>query len=220
LRENNNFKAADLWFQKLFKLADSTELTMADYYYKAFSKYGAALKGQGSYDSAIVEWKKFIKQYPDQPSGYYYLGRSLQAKDTSYSGLAIDAYNKYLDILNKKPDAKKGKEDILRIIYSYKAGVAATQGNESKTMAAVQPLLQLDPHSPVAANIYANLAYKAAKNKDLNKATQLANQALEINPNNATAPQVLNYVQQMKDYQQKMQEYREAQQKRNGGGSQ
>jgi len=34
--------------------------------------------------------------------------------------------------------------------------------------------------------------------------------ALEINPNNSVAPQVLNYVKQMRDYQEKMKKYNEA----------
>jgi tetratricopeptide (TPR) repeat protein len=215
LRESNNFKAADLWFQKLFHLADSSQLTMADYYYRAFSKYGAALKGMGSYDSAVVEWEKFVKKYPDQPSGYYYVARSQQAMDTAYTGLAIDAYNKYISKL--KPDELKDKSEILKIIYSYMAGCYFTQNDNDKALEYTGKLLALDPHSPVAANIYANMAYKSAQAKDLDKATALANKSLEINPNNGTAPQVLNYVKQMKDYQEKMRKYNEAQ-KKNGNG--
>lgn len=213
LRESNNFKAADLWFNKLFHLADSSQLTMADYYYRAFSKYGAALKGQGSYDTAVAAWEGFIKKYPDQPSGYYYKGRSLQVKDTGYTGLALDAYNKYLSLLEKKPEEMKSKTDILKIIYSYMAGVAATQKNYDEATDYAGKLLQYDPHSPVASNIYSNMALDKLKSKDLASATDLANKALSINPNNTVAPQVLNYVQQMKDYQQKMQKYNESKKK-------
>lgn len=208
LREEGNFKAADLWFNKLFEKADTSELNMADYYYRAFSKYGAALKGLGSYDSSITEWKKFIVKYPDQSSGYYWLATSLKAKDTSFQGLAIDAYKEYLAKL--KPDEMKEKTDILEIIYSYMAGSYYTQGDNEQAMEYTGKLLELVPHSPVAANVYANMAYKSAQAKDLDKATTLANKALEIDPNNQMAPQVISYVKQMKEYNAKMQKYNEA----------
>lgn len=211
LREDGNFKAADLWFNKLFEKADTSQLNMADYYYRAFSKYGAALKGLGSYDSSVEEWKKFIAKYPDQSSGYYWLAQSLKAQDTAYKGLAIDAYNQYLSKL--KPDELKDKTEILKIIYSYMAGCYYTQGDEAKATEFTGKLLTLDPHSPVAANVYANMAYKAAQAKDLDKATSGANKALEIDPNNQMAHQVLDYVKQLKDYNLKMQKYNESKKK-------
>lgn len=211
LREQGNFKAADLWFNKLFEKADTSQLNMADYYYRAFSKYGAALKGLGSYDSSVDEWKKFIAKYPDQSSGYYWLAQSLKQQDTAYKGLAIDAYNQYLSKL--KPDELKDKTDILKVIYSYMAGSYYTQGDNAKALEYVDKLITIDPHSPVAANVYANMAYKSAQAKDLEQATTLANKALEIDPNNQMAPQVISYVKQMKEYNEKMQKYNEAKKK-------
>lgn len=208
LTKDNNFKAAALWYAKLFRVADSSKITMADYYYSSFSKYGAALKGMGSWDAALAAWKTFSKKYPDQPSGYYYIGQCLKAQDTTYKGLAIDAYNKYLSML--KPDELKSKTEILQIIYSYMAGCYETQDNQAKAVEYAGKLLQLDPHSAVASNIYSTISYKALKAKDLDKATVNAQKALEINPNNSVAPQVLNYVKQMRDYQEKMKKYNEA----------
>lgn len=211
LRESNEFKAADLWFDKLFKTADTSQLTMADFYYRAFSKYGAATKGLGSWDDAITYWKKFTDKYPDQPSGYYYIGQCQQAQDTAYKGLAIEAYNTYISKL--KPDELKSKANILSVIYSYIAGCYETQGDEAKALEYAGKLLTMDPHSQVASNINSSIAYKALKAKDLAKATDFAQKALAINPNNTVAPQVLDYVKQMKDYQEKMRKYNEAQKK-------
>lgn len=211
LREEGNFKAADLWFNKLFEKADTTQLTMADYYYRAFSKYGAALKGLGSYDSSIAQWKKFIAKFPDQPSGYYYIAQSLKAQDTAYQGLAIDAYKKYLSKL--KPDEMKEKTEILKIIYSYMAGCYYTLGDNDNALLYVGKLLELDPHSAVAATVYANMAYKSAQAKDLDKASQLASKALEIDPGNQLAPQVQSYIKQMVEYNEKMKKYNEAKKK-------
>jgi tetratricopeptide (TPR) repeat protein len=208
LTKENNFKAAALWYAKLFKVADSSKLTMADYYYRSFSKYGAALKGMGSWDEALQSWQMFSKKYPDQPSGYYYIGQCLKAQDTTYKGLAIPAYTKYISML--KPDELKSKTEILQIIYSYMAGCYETQNDEAKAMEYAGKLIGLDPHSAVASNIYSTISYKALKAKDLDKATANAQKALEINPNNTVAPQVLNYVKQMKEYQEKMKKYNEA----------
>lgn len=213
LRKEGNFKAADLWFNKLFAKADSNQLNMADYYYRAFSKYGAAVKGLGSYDSSIAQWKNFIAKYPKQSSGYYWLGLSQKQEDTAYQGTAIPAFNKYISML--KPDELKSKTDILEIIYSYMAGCAATKGDDEATTKYTGKLLEVNPHSPVASNIYANMAYKAAKAKAFDKATSLAQKSISINPQNATAPQVLNYIKQMKEYEAKMKKYNEA--KKNSG---
>lgn len=211
LREQGNFKAADLWFNKLFEKADTAQLTMSDYYYRAFSKYGAALKGLGSYDSSVAEWKNFIARFPDQPSGYYYIAQSLKAQDTGYTGAAIDAYNQYLSKL--KPEDMKDKGEILKVIYSYIAGCYYTQGDNDKALQYTDKLMELEPHSPVAANIYANLAFKSAEAKDLDKATTMANKALEIDPNNQMAPKVIDYVKKMKDYNEKMRKYNESKKK-------
>lgn len=211
LRESNNFKAADLWFDKLFKTADTSQLNMADYYYRAFSKYGAATKGMGTWDDAIVYWQKFTQRFPDQPSGYYYIGQCQQAQDTAYKGLAIETYNTYISKL--KPDELKSKTGVLTAIYSYMAGCYETQGDEAKALDYAGKLIAMDPHSQVASNVNSSIAYKALKAKDLDKATQYAQKALAINPNNTVAPQVLDYVKQMKDYQIKMQKYNEAKKK-------
>jgi tetratricopeptide (TPR) repeat protein len=212
LRESNDFKAADLWFNKLFSTADTTQLTMADYYYRAFSKYGAATKGMGSWDDAITYWKKFTTKYPDQPSGYYYIAQCQQAQDTAYTGLAIDTYNKYISKL--KPDELKSKADILTRIYSYMAGCYETQGDDAKALEYAGKLIAMDPHSAVASNVNSSIAYKALKAKDLDKATDYAQKALAINPQNTVAPQVLDYVKQMKQYQEKMKKYNEANKKK------
>ena len=211
LREASNFKAADLWFNKLFSTADTTQLTMADYYYRAFSKYGAASKGMGSWDDAIIYWKKFTAKFPDQPSGYYYIGQCQQAEDTAYKGLAIETYNTYISKM--KPDELKSKGKILEAIYSYMAGCYETQGDDAKALEYAGKLVDMDPHSQVASNINSSIAYKALKAKDLTKASDYAQKALAINPSNTVAPQVLDYVKQMKDYQEKLKKYNDAKKK-------
>lgn len=216
LSTENNFKAANLWYDKLFKVADTSQLTLADYYYRAFTQYGAAVKGLGSYNKAMETWQTFTKRFPDQPSGFYYVAMCQKAQDTSYKGTAIDAFNKYISLL--KPDELKSEEkkNILEIIYSYEAGCYSTQGDNDNLNTAIGKLLAVNPQSPVAANVFANKAYKAAQSKDYDKATQLCNKALSINPGNPTASQVLSYIQQMKAYQAKMQKYEEAKKKASG----
>lgn len=213
LSGEQNFKAANLWYDKLFKVADTSQLTMADYYYRAFTEYGAAVKGLGSYDKALETWQAFTKRYPDQPSGLYYIGTIQKAQDTTYKGTAIPAFNKYISML--KPDELKSSEKkaVLEIIYSYEAGCYATQGQDDKLNEALQKLLGVNPQSTVAANIFANQGYKAAQAKDFEKATALCNKALQVNPGNSTATQVLNYIQQMKAYDAKLKKYEEAKKK-------
>jgi hypothetical protein len=211
LRESSNFKAAELWYAKLFKMADTSKITAYDYYYRALSKYGAASYGLGTWDDALQTWQTFSKKYPDESIGYYFIGQCQKAQDTTFKGLAIDAYNKYLSML--KPDEMKQKQNILTSIYSYMAGCYETQNNEAKALEYAGKLVGLNPHSAVASNINSSIAYKALKAKDLAKASEYSEKALAINPNNTVAPQVLNYVKQMKDYQEKMKKYNEAKKK-------
>ncbi len=208
LRESNSFKAAELWFQKLFEVADSNQITMGDYYYRALSKYGAALNGIGTYDDAVSSWDTFIDKYPEQTSGYYMKARTLQMQDTALVGLATEAYDVYLSKL--KPEEKAEKKDVLSNIYSYDAKVAVTQKNYEKAKQYADKLLELDAHSAIAANIYATMALNYLKDKELANASKYANKALSIDPNNTAAPQVLSYVEQMKEYQKKMEAYEKA----------
>lgn len=211
LSKDGNFKAAELWYQKLFKVADTSQLLMSDYYYRAFSLYGAAYAGLGTYDESINAWKAFTKRFPDQPSGYYYIAMSQQAQDTAFKGLAIDAFNQYISKLDDS--TKATKKDILERIYSYMGGVYATQGDVQKAMEYAEKLQTLNPQSAIASNIYSNMAYNAAQKKDLTAASEYAQKALQINPDNATAKQVVDYIKQLKDYQEKMRKYNEAQKK-------
>ncbi|MGH2645232.1 MAG: tetratricopeptide repeat protein, partial [Chitinophagaceae bacterium] len=211
LSTENNFKAANLWYDKLFKVADTSQLTLADYYFRAFTQYGAAVKGLGSFNKALETWQTFTKRFPDQPSGYYYIGMCQKAEDTTYKGTAIAAFDKYLSM--QKPGELKEKTHLLEIIYSYEVGCYATQGDNVNLDATLQKLLTVNPKSPVASNVYANQAYKAAQAKDYDKATTLSNKALQINPNNPTATQVLSYIQQMKAYDAKVKAYEAAKKK-------
>lgn len=211
LSTDNNFKAANLWYDKLFKVADTSQLTLGDYYYRAFTQYGAAVKGLGSFSKALETWQTFSKRFPDQPSGYYYIGMCQRAEDTTFKGTAIAAFDKYLSM--QKPEELKGKKELLELIYSYEVGCYNTAGDDAKLNVAMQNLLQANPQSSVAANVYANQAYKAAQGKDFDKATTLCNKALQINPGNQTATQVLSYIQQMKAYDAKMKAYEEAKKK-------
>ncbi len=219
LNKDNSFKAAQLWFNKLFEVADSNQLTMADYYYRAKSTYGAALNDIGSYDNAVKGWNAFIKKYPDQPSGYFYKGRTLQMKDTGLVGLANDAYAQYIQKLKEDTSGSlDNKQKTLASIYSYGAKCAANQNDMEKAKTYMSKLLEIDPHNATVANIYGNLALKNLKAKNLAEAKKYANKALSIDENNSVAPQVLDYVKKMQDYQKKMEEYnkkkaqREAQQ--------
>lgn len=211
LSTDNNFKAANLWYDKLFKVADTSKLTLSDYYYRAFTQYGAAVKGLGSYSKSLESWQAFSKKFPDQPSGYYYIGMCQRAQDTAFKGTAIPAFDKYLSL--QKPEELKGKTELLELIYSYEVGCYATQGDDAKLDATLQKLLTVNPKSTVAANVYANQAYKAAQAKNYDKATGLSNKALQINPGNQTATQVLSYIQQMKAYEAKMKAYEAAKKK-------
>lgn len=208
LRKGESFKAAELWFQKLFEMADSTQLTMGDYYYRALSKYGAALNGIGAYDVAVSSWSKFIDKYPDQPSGYYFKARTLQMKDTALVGLAIDDYKLYISKID--PEKLSEKQNTLKTIYIYIAKCAATQKDYEKAIEYGNKLLNFDPHSSVVANIYGAMALTNLKAKKLDLASTYANKALSIDPKNTVAPQVLSYVKKMREYQKKMEAYKKA----------
>ncbi|HLR38337.1 MAG TPA: hypothetical protein VK084_09835 [Chitinophagaceae bacterium] len=211
LSKDDEYKAAKLWYDKLFKIAKDDETTMGDYYYRAKAMYGAAINNIGSYDDAAAAWSTFIEKYPDQPSGYFYKGRTLQMKDTSLSGLGMEAYNQYIAAVKK--DSSNDLSNIqstLKNIYSYGAKCAAKQKNMDQAKVYMGKLLEIDPHSTVVANIYSNLALTNLKAKNLDAATQYAKKALSINENDKVAPQVLDYAQQMQEYKKKKAAYEKA----------
>lgn len=215
LKKQSNYLGAALYYKKIIT-QDSAKAEVNDYFWYAFSKFYA-----DDYQGAEQAFKTMTSKYPDQPSGFYWLGVSQMAQDSTYKGLAIDAYNKFLELKSGADTAKTGGPATTsqkQKIFSYMAAYYA-QGNQyDKAAEYADKLTQLDPQSPLASNIYYNMAYAAYKEKNLDKAEQFSQKALDINPNNDAAKQIVDYVNKMKEYNKKMQDYEKKKKASQGNG--
>ncbi|MGH2643203.1 MAG: M56 family metallopeptidase [Chitinophagaceae bacterium] len=125
-----------------------------------------------------------------------------KAREKDYSEAESYA-NKSLKL---NPDNKKAAS-VLRYVHQMKEdrkkmeAYKNERGNESASK--VTPAQKDDAH-------YAQLSYQQAREKDYEEATLYAQKSLQLNPHNATAKQVLRYVNQMKGFQKKMEEYEKA----------
>jgi len=214
LREKGNWKGAALWYKKAIDVNKGAPSSY-DYFYYPYSLFVAQ-----DYQGAEQGFTTMTQKLPDQPSGYYWLGRSQQAIDTGFTGAAINAYNQYLEKM--KTDTSAQGEDHktqLNYIYSYLGGYYFNTKKDYATAATYAQKLvdEVDPKSPVAQTIYYNLAHYYTSQKDRDNAMLYMNKLQAIDPSNEGLVALQNYWKQLDEYEAKMKKYNEAKKKASGG---
>jgi tetratricopeptide (TPR) repeat protein len=104
-------EAAD-WYKKL--LAVKKNITKTDLYNAGYNYY----KGS-NYTPAIEIFNQYTQKFPEDIFGYYMIGKSNAAVDTSMTlGLAVPSYEKAAAVGEANPDKSKVKDQLLPT-YKY-----------------------------------------------------------------------------------------------------
>jgi superkiller protein 3 len=140
----------------------------------------ADLINKHKYQAAVTHLQLALQDSPQFVEAYYPLGFA-QAKLGNYDE-AIAALNKALEL---KPDYKEVK-DILPTVYAQKGSDLRNKKEFDEAIKCFQKALELNPQN---AQIYYALGVTYADKRDIEKAVQSLNQAIQLNPKGPIAEQ-------------------------------
>lgn len=156
--DNKNFSEQAKWLGRYYNASIKT--TNIDLFNLALAYYRAE-----EFTAADSVFGIYISKYPDQNFGYYWQAKSkaLQDKDMS-QGLAVPAYQKLIEVLEKNPNDANFKKWIVEA-YAY---LAAYETNTEKDYAEAvnyfEKVLQEDPENTDAKK-YIDMLHKNLDNK-------------------------------------------------------
>lgn len=135
---------------------------------------------------------------------HYYAQLSYQkAREKDY-----EAAEKYAHESLRLNPANATASGVLRYVQQMKAYQMKMEEYKKKRGDSAFPEVKVHFIPPKTDKDYAEMAYKAAQEKEYDKSVSYAHKALELNPDNAEAKSVLRYVEQMKAYKWKINEYK------------
>ena len=81
------------------------------------------------FDQAIAEFKKVIELYPDEPTGYFFVGASLQGLIDDYRNETYnDEFEKYINLAIKKGSSKVDENPDSALEHFYLGGALGYRG--------------------------------------------------------------------------------------------
>jgi tetratricopeptide (TPR) repeat protein len=140
-RDQKDYSAEAIWDGKYY--ASNERASNIDLFNWGLAHYRAE-----EYDKADSVFGLYVAKYPDQSFGYYWQAKSkaLQDKDMK-EGLAIDAYKKLIEVLEKTPTDPNYKKWIVDA-YGYLAAYEAnTEQNYAEAKGYFEKVLEVDPEN-------------------------------------------------------------------------
>jgi tetratricopeptide (TPR) repeat protein len=157
--DNKNFSEQAKWLGMYYNASNKT--TNIDLFNLALAHYRAE-----QFAAADSVFGIYISKYPGQSFGYYWQAKSkaLQDKDMS-QGLAVEAYQKLVEVLEKNPNDANFKKWIVEA-YAYLAAYETnTQKDYAEAVDYFEKVLQVDPENTDAKK-YIDLLEKNLDNKN------------------------------------------------------
>ncbi|MBS1741764.1 MAG: tetratricopeptide repeat protein [Bacteroidetes bacterium] len=131
-------EAAD-WFQKVLAVKKSP--TKTDFYYAGYDYFRS-----GQYDSSINIFNKYTEKFPDDMFGLYMVGKSYASIDsTGAQGLAVEPYQKAIEIGEKTADKSKVKDYLLGAYKYFVEYYYNVKKDQAMSLSYLDKALVLDP---------------------------------------------------------------------------
>ena len=110
--------------------------------------WGLAHYRSGEYAAADSAFGIYVAKYPDQSFGYYWQAKSKALADKDMTqGLAVPAYEKLIEVLEKNPNDANYKKWLVES-YAYLAAYQTnTQKNYAEAVNYFEKILQVDPEN-------------------------------------------------------------------------
>lgn len=120
--------------------------------------WGLAHYRAGEYDAADTAFGIYVGKYPEQSFGYYWQAKSKALADKDMTqGLAVPAYEKLIEVLEKNPNDANYKKWLTES-YAYLAAYQTnTQKNYAEAVSYFEKVLQVDPENADAKKYIAIL---------------------------------------------------------------
>ena len=157
--DHKNFSEQAKWLGRYYNASNKT--TNIDLFNLALAYYRSE-----QFAAADSAFGIYISKYPDQSFGYYWQAKSkaLQDKDMS-QGLAVDAYQKLIEVLEKNPNDANFKKWIVEA-YAYLAAYETnTQKDYAEAVNYFEKVLEVDPENTDAKK-YIDILETNLDNKD------------------------------------------------------
>jgi tetratricopeptide (TPR) repeat protein len=160
--KDHNYSQQAKWLGKYY--ASSPAATNIDLFNWGLAHYKAE-----EFAGADSVFGLYVAKYPDQSFGYYWQAKSKALEDRDMSqGLAVPAYQKLIEILQKNPNDPNYKNWMVEA-YSYLAAYETnTQKDYAQAVNYFQKVLQVDP-SNTDAQKYIDIL---EKNLEANKGSK------------------------------------------------
>ncbi|MBS1599017.1 MAG: tetratricopeptide repeat protein [Bacteroidetes bacterium] len=123
----------------------------ADLYNLGMANYQA-----GNYKNAgTIFCEQYESKYPNEIFGYLWCARSLQAQDDSLNskGLAVDAYEKLVQMGRTLPDSAKYKTQVVQGLFYLASYYNDVKKDKPKAVTYMQKVLEVDPSNASAPKI-------------------------------------------------------------------
>lgn len=125
--------------------------TNSDLYNWGFANYQA-----GNYKTAdSIFCGMYESKYPSEIFGYLWCARSKQAQDDSLNskGLAVDAYQKFIQIARSSPDSAKFKNQVVGGYFYLASYYNDIKKDKQQAIGYMEKVLEVDPTNPSAQGI-------------------------------------------------------------------
>lgn len=158
---DKNYSQQAKWLGKYYTTSGSG--TNIDLFNWGLAHYRAE-----EYTAADSVFGIYVSKYPDQSFGYYWQAKSKALADKDMSqGLAVPAYEKLIEVLQKNPNDANYKKWLVES-YAYLAAYQTnTQKNYAEAVSYFEKVLQVDPENADAKKYIAilqkNLEDKGSK---------------------------------------------------------
>jgi tetratricopeptide (TPR) repeat protein len=140
-RNQKNYSAEAIWDGRYY--ASNDRASNIDLFNWGLAHYRAE-----EYTQADSVFGLYVAKYPEQSFGYYWQAKSKALQDKEMKeGLAIDAYKKLIDVLEKTPTDPNYKKWIVDA-YGYLAAYEAnTEQNYEEAKGYFEKVLEVDPEN-------------------------------------------------------------------------
>jgi tetratricopeptide (TPR) repeat protein len=148
---DKNYSQQAKWLGKYY--TSSGNATNIDLFNWGLAHYKA-----GEYAGADSAFGIYVAKYPEQSFGYYWQAKSKALADKDMTqGLAVPAYQKLIEVLEKNPNDANYKKWLVES-YAYLAAYQTnTQKNYAEAVSYFEKVLQVDPENADAKKYIAIL---------------------------------------------------------------
>ncbi|WP_343703296.1 tetratricopeptide repeat protein [Chitinophaga sp.] len=145
-KEMRNWAKAAEWYGRALEFKDNPG-AVQDHFYKAYYEYYAQ-----DYPKSQATWVEFTTKYPEQITGFYWMGMAGFAQDNqAKEGKAKEAFEKYISLV--KPEDEGKHKRFLVNAYTYLMLYHYNLDDKTSMQPYMDKLVAIDPANDAARQV-------------------------------------------------------------------